>query len=361
MALTKVDQTMVSDQVFGRRRLNINGGMDIAQRGTVNNVTSAYGGPDRYKLASSNSFGEFQLSQSASSPDGFRNSMHVNCTTADASPSADEYIVLVYAFEGFDCQPLKFGTSSAEQVTISFYVKTNKTGTYNVELYAADNSSNPSASKQYTVSSADTWEQKIVTLPCGNSAEIPDDNTAGLLLQFWLGAGSSFTGGSAADGNFQGTTGNRAVGQVNLADSTSNSFRITGIQVETGDNATPFEYRSFGEELAMCQRYYQKSRDNSPPTQNSFGGVQINVPSGTDPQVVIPLHPNMRTTPSVTLYSSYGSGTSGQWYGLAFGTSFSSNARAFGASSRGFIIDNTDVGSSQAGWCEIGYVAESEI
>ena len=361
MALTKVDQTMVSDQVFGRRRLNINGGMDIAQRGTVNNVTSAYGGPDRYKLASSGSFGEFQLSQSGSYPDGFHNSMHVNCTTADASPSADEYIVLVYAFEGFDCQPLKFGTSSAEQVTISFYVKTNKTGTYNVELYAADNSSNPSASKQYTVSSADTWEQKIVTLPCGNSAEIPDDNTAGLLLQFWLGAGSSFTGGSAADGNFQGTTGNRAVGQVNLADSTSNSFRITGIQVETGDNATPFEYRSFGEELAMCQRYYQKSRDNSPPTQNSFGGVQINVPSGTDPQVVIPLHPNMRTTPSVTLYSSYGSGTSGQWYGLAFGNSFSSNARAFGASSRGFIIDNTDVGSSQAGWCEIGYVAESEL
>ena len=288
MALTKVDQTMVSDQVFGRRRLNINGGMDIAQRGTVNNVTSAYGGPDRYKLASSGSFGEFQLSQSGSHPDGFHNSMHVNCTTADASPSADEYIVLVYAFEGFDCQPLKFGTSSAEQVTISFYVKTNKTGTYNVELYAADNSSNPSASKQYTVSSADTWEQKIVTLPCGNSAEIPDDNTAGLLLQFWLGAGSSFTGGSAADGNFQGTTGNRAVGQVNLADSTSNSFRITGIQVETGDNATPFEHLSYGEEFTNCSRYFQVIGFQ----EDAFGAYSVSTTRGFVSLPMLPMRGN---------------------------------------------------------------------
>jgi hypothetical protein len=259
MALTKVDQTMVSDQVFGRRRLNINGGMDVNQRGTTNNVTNAYGGPDRYKLSSSGSIGEFQLSQSGGSPDGFRNSMHVNCTTADASPSANEYVILAYQFEGFDCQPFKFGTSSAEQVTISFYVKTNKTGTYNVELYAPDNSSNPYANKQYTVSSADTWEQKILTFPCGNSAEIADDNTAGLVVHFWLGSGSTYTSGSASDGNFHNTNANRAAGNVNIADSTSNSFRITGIQVEIGDNATPFEYRSYGEELALCERYYHEA------------------------------------------------------------------------------------------------------
>ena len=260
MALTKVDQTMVSDQVFGRRRLNINGGMDVNQRGTINSVTNSYGGPDRYKLSSSGSIGDFQLSQSGGSPDGFRNSMHVNCTTADASPSADEYILLVYAFEGFDCQPFKFGTSSAEQVSISFYVKTNKTGTYNVELYAPDNSSNPYAGKQYTVSSADTWEQKIVTFPCGNSAEIADDNTVGLAVHFWLGSGTTYTSGSASDGNFHNTTANRAAGNVNIADSTSNSFRITGIQIETGDNATPFEYRSHAEELALCHRYYLVQR-----------------------------------------------------------------------------------------------------
>ena len=347
MALTKVDQTMVSDQVFGRRRLNINGGMDIAQRGTVNNVTSAYGGPDRYKLASSNSFGEFQLSQSASSPDGFRNSMHVNCTTADASPSADEYIVLVYAFEGFDCQPLKFGTSSAEQVTISFYVKTNKTGTYNVELYAADNSSNPSASKQYTVSSADTWEQKIVTLPCGNSAEIPDDNTAGLLLQFWLGAGSSFTGGSAADGNFQGTTGNRAVGQVNLADSTSNSFRITGIQVETGDNATPFEYRSFGEELALCQRYYQRFEGIG----SSAGVMNHHNRTTTQRYGALHLPVNTRANPSLGYsalsdFTSYVAATSATPTAIV-------NQGSTGHSIEIYITTTANGTAGQAGWLRV--------
>ena len=255
--VTKVDASVVGDQVLGRKRLNINGGMDVAQRGTQTGLTSAYGGPDRYKISTS-SLGFYSLAQSTDTPDGFANSLLLSCTTADASPSANDYAVLSYSFEGYDLQTLKFGTSDAEQVTVSFWVKTNKTGTYNLELYAPDNSSAPSANKQYTVSSANTWEKKIITFPCGSSATVPDDTTAGIILQFWLAGGSSFTGGSASDGNFHATTANRAAGNVNFADSTSNVIYITGVQVEVGDTATPFEYRSYGEELTLCQRYYEK-------------------------------------------------------------------------------------------------------
>ena len=364
MALTKVDQTMVSDQVFGRRNLFINGKMQVAQRGTsaTGATSSGYYTVDRWQFIAS-SAGTWTVSQSTTVPsgEGFAYSHKFDCTTADASLGASDYLVLGQKIEGINLQQLKYGTSSAEKLTLSFWVRSAKTGTYVVEYRNANSGGVRQQSQSYTISSADTWEKKTITIDGDTASTFENTINSELEIYFWLAAGSSFTSGSLNTSWGSDTTANRVVGQVNLADSTSNDWYITGVQLEAGDKATPFEHLSYGEELALCQRYYQKSRDNSPPTQNSFGGIQINVPSGTDPQVVIPLHPNMRTTPSVTLYSSYGSGTSGQWYGLAFGTSFSANARAFGASSRGFIIDNTDVGSSQAGWCEIGYVAESEL
>ena len=293
---TKIPPELVNKEIFNNRRLNINGGMDVAQRGTLTGLTSAYGGPDRYQIASSN-LGVYSLAQSTDSPDGFANSLLLSCTTADASPSANDYAVIAYGFEGFDLQTLKFGTSDAEQITVSFYVKTNKTGTYNLELYAPDNSGGPAAGKQYTVSSANTWEKKIITFPCGNSAAIPDDNTAGIYLQFWLAGGSTFTSGSASDGNFHSTTANRAAGQVNFADSTSNTFQLTGVQVETGDTATPFEYRSFGEELALCQRYYYRLVSGTEGSNYRFAtGAAI---STTQMDTHFQFQPQMRGTPSL--------------------------------------------------------------
>jgi len=289
MALTKVDPSVVEKEIFNNRRLNINGAMDVAQRGTLTGLTNAYGGPDRHQIGSSN-LGVYSLAQSTDSPDGFANSLLLSCTTADTSPSANDYAVLIYGFEGFDLQTLKFGTSDAEQITVSFYVKTNKTGTYNLELYAPDNSSNPSANKQYTVSSANTWEKKTITFPCGNSAAIPDDNTGGLYVQFWLAGGSTFTSGSASDGNFHSTTANRAAGNVNFADSTSNTFQLTGFQVETGDTATPFEYRSFGQELALCHRYYEYHYYGATAQiiqGHSYGNWNTIAPKRTNPAVSI--------------------------------------------------------------------------
>ena len=264
MALTKVDQTMVSDQVFGRRRLNINGDMRVNQRGTKTGMTSGFGGPDRWTILT-NSLGAYTLSQSSSHPNGFMKSYHVSTTTANGSPIAGAYAILSHKFEGNDLSSLKWGTADAEQVTVSFWVYTNKTGTYNLELYQLDNSSNPSANKQYTVSSSNTWEKKVVTFPAANNVEIPLDNTNALNLNFWLGAGTTYTGGSASDGNFHSTQANRAAGNVNIADSTDNSFRLTGVQVETGDKATPFEYLTITEELSLCHRYYYQMTDQSSP------------------------------------------------------------------------------------------------
>jgi hypothetical protein len=295
------------------------------------------------------------IEQSTDAPNGFGNSVKLSCTTTDTSLAAGDYLSFSTRLEGRDMQRFKKGTSDAEKYAVSFYVKGNANATYVCELYDYDNFRGVSQTFSVTTS----WTRVELTFPADTTGALDNDSNLSFAINIYLHAGSNFNSGSLQT-TWSGS-GYRATGTDNFFDSTSRTLFLTGVQLEIGDNATPFEHLSFGEELALCQRYYQKSRDNTPPTQNSFGGIQINVPSGTDPQVVIPLHPNMRTTPSVTLYSSYGSGTSGQWYGLAFGTSFSANARVHGASTRGFIIDNSDVGSSQAGWCEIGYVAESEI
>lgn len=169
---TKVPAELISDQVFGRRRLNINGDMRVNQRGTKTNMQNGFGGPDRWTILS-NVLGVYTLSQSSDSPNNFAKSFQVTTTTANASPAAGAYAILSHKFEGNDLSSLKWGTADAEQVTVSFWVKTNKTGTYNLELYQLDNTSNPSANKQYTVSSADTWEKKVVTFPAANNVEIP--------------------------------------------------------------------------------------------------------------------------------------------------------------------------------------------
>jgi hypothetical protein len=176
-----------------------------------------------------------------------------------------------------------------------------------------------------------------------------------LTLTFWTGTlvtGNEFSIQLGIDGD----------SSANVSIAAGAYVEIKNVQLEFGKVATPFEHRSYGEELALCQRYYQQSKDGT-PTQNSFGGYQIHVASGQDPQVVVSLSPNMRATPSVVLYAAYGSGTTGQWYGAAFNSvsSFSANARAFGGSPRAFIIDNTDVGASDSGWAEIGWTASAEL
>jgi len=244
----------------GRRNMVINGAMQIAQRGDVTGKTgdNTYGGPDHFSLRIG-SIGTWSISQSSTAPDGFANSYKIDCTTADASPAAGDRLMFTYRFEGQDVQQLQYGTSSAKSVTLSFYVRSNKTGTYVVDLFNHDPSTDRHCAKTYTISSANTWEYKTITFAGDTSQGFDDDNGRSLDINWFLGAGTDFTSGTLATSFADLVNANRAAGlSVNLADSTDNEWLITGIQLEVGENASDFEHRSFGEELALCQRYYQK-------------------------------------------------------------------------------------------------------
>ena len=250
-------------QLAGRRNLIINGAMLISQRGpSQGSVTSTgyYDAPDRWRFVGSNA-GTWTVSQSTTSPNLFKNSYKFDCTTADTSLGAGDFLAFDQALEGYTVQGLGWGTSDAKPVTVSFYVRSSKTGTYTCELFQGNGGvggSNILASKSYTISAADTWEFKTITFSGNTAVAFTNDNSRQLTLNLWLAAGSNFTGGTFSDGTFHNANNKRvASGQVNLADSTSNEWYITGVQLEVGSQATPYENRNYGEELALCKRYYQ--------------------------------------------------------------------------------------------------------
>ena len=257
MAISKIPSAGFQDNVKFRN-LIINGDMSIAQRGTsetgVN--TTGYYTVDRFRTLGA-SFGTFTQSQSTDVPtgQGFATSLKMDCTTADASPSSGDVLILQQLIEGQNLQYLKKGTSSAESLTLSFWVKTNKTGTYICELRDVDN--NRTISQSYTISSANTWEKKTITFAGDTTGTFGNDNAESLRCNFFLNAGSDYTSGTLQTSWSGRTNANRAVGQVNLADSTSNDWYITGIQLEAGTSASDFEFLPVDVTLKRCQRYYQ--------------------------------------------------------------------------------------------------------
>jgi len=256
--LAKMGEVLTNSQVGGRRNIIINGAMQVAQRGTsATGVGSGFAYPtlDRYKIVPSTS-GRATMTQTADGPSGFANCLKLECTTADTSIAATEYFILRQSFEGQDLQSLKKGTSDAEKVTVSFYVKGNASATYTCELDDADNTRHNS--QEFSVTT--NWTRVILTFVGDTTGAFDDDNARSLNLDFWLHAGSNYTGGTHTD-NVWHTTDNQRVGdsQSSFFDSTDRTFFITGIQLEVGSQATPFEHRSFGEELALCQRYFSSS------------------------------------------------------------------------------------------------------
>tara|TARA_R100000700_G_scaffold39941_1_gene54036 strand:- start:246 stop:1328 length:1083 start_codon:yes stop_codon:yes gene_type:complete len=263
MAVSRIDEAGLNINQYGNRNLVINGAMQVSQRGTSEaSVTSSQyaDAPDRFK-AEMSSAGTWTLSQSTTAPDGFSNSYKFDCTTADASLGAGDYLQLSHYIEGQNLQHLQKGSSSAKKLTLSFHVRSAKTGTYIVEFYDGDNSR--SNSQSYTISAADTWEKKTITIDGDASGAFGNDNGASLGVFFYLAAGTNFTSGTLNTSWGSRTLANVAVGQVNLADSTSNNWYITGVQLEVGDTATDFEHRTFADELQRCQRYYVKFKATS--------------------------------------------------------------------------------------------------
>ena len=339
---------------YGFRNLIINGAMQVAQRGTSasSKTTSGYYTADRWN-ADINTLGTWTQSVENDAPtgSGFRKSLKMLCTTADASPAAGDVGVIAQYFEGQNLQSIKKGTSSAERLTLTFWVKSNVTGTHVVELRDADNSRSVSAS--YSVSASATWEKKTIVFPADTTGAFDNDNAASLDVNFWLGAGSTYTSGTLATTWGSTTNANRAVGQTNVAAATNNYWQITGVQMEVGPIATAYEFKPYDVELAQCQRYYtQESAGIVYPATTTFSNSYCQR---------VALYPQMRATPTVTIYPSANfANTVGHvdWYNSSSGAGASSHSQE-NVTSSGFSIIKAGVATYTLG--VFAYKADAEL
>jgi len=249
---------IIPSSPLSHRNMIINGGMQVAQRGTVTDSTSRYAGPDRYTsfIAAAGTWEHSQhdMTSAELNTTGFSNAYKMKCTVANASIGATGYAILGQRLEAQNLQHLKWGTASAKDMTLSFWVKSSKTGTHVIQLFHDESTGYNSIA--YTIAVANTWEYKTMTFSGHPSIAINNDNGSGFRIYFWLDAGSNYKSGTLTNNTWHTTVANRAVGQVTLADTVNNEFYLTGVQLELGSNATPFEHRSYGEELARCQRYF---------------------------------------------------------------------------------------------------------
>jgi len=287
MSISRIDNEGLTGPIGGRSNLVTNGAITINQRGDQTGVTSTTYVTDRIQHILGTA-GTWSISKSSDAPDGFSNSLKLDCTTANASLSSGSIYILGQKFEGQDLQHLDYGTSGAKKLTLSFFVKSNKTGTYVVEFFQDGNSRQQS--QTYTIDSADTWEKKTITIDGDTSGSLANDNTSELAFYWWVVAGSDYSSGTLNTSWASSTNANRAVGIVNLADSTSNEWYVTGVQLEVGTVATEFEHRSFGEELALCQRYF---------SYNCAGTGKAT--STTVIQAQLPTIVTMRASPSIAV------------------------------------------------------------
>jgi len=254
MTINRLNQDVTYLPAF--RNLIINGAMQVAQRGTsTTGITgSGYFTADRWNLINS-SLGTWTQSVENDAPtgSGFRKSLKMLCTTADATPSSFDGLFFRQHIEGQNLQQIAKGTLSAKQLTLSFWVKANVTGTYIAELFDNDNTRQVSAA--YTISASATWEKKTITFPADTTGAFDNDNGDSLRVNFFLGTDTSRTSGTLNTSWATNVEANRAVGQTNLAAATNNYWQITGVQLEVGAVATPFEFKPIEQELAECQRY----------------------------------------------------------------------------------------------------------
>jgi len=318
------------------RNIIINGDMSIAQRGTSESgiTDGGYKTIDRW-LLSLGSLGTWTQSQSTDVPSGqgFAKSLKMDCTTAKASPDSGNLLLMQTRFEGQNLQYLKKGTANAESLTLSFWVKSNKTGTYVCEIDDADNSRN--INKSYTINSANTWEKKEITFAGDTTGAFTNDNNLSMNVIWWLAAGSDFTSGTLQTSWGSTVNTNRAVGNVNLADSTANEWYITGVQLEAGTSASDFEFLPVDRNMSRCQRYYIKLNSEIYGNNNYDGTNNL--------QNYYMFRELMRAGPTITVGTAHG---------------WSSGPTAASATSDGFRI----YGAGNNVYIDPpGYIADAEL
>ena len=312
--LAKIGEVATNSQIGGRRNLVINGAMNVAQRATsVTGIgaTSGYYTIDRFKLNLASTAGRLTMTQTADGPSGFANCLKLDCTTADTSIAAGENMILQQKFEGQDVQQLKKGTSDAEKITVSFYAKQNEERDIVLALY--DSESDRYIGKVVTIGT--DWTRHTVTFDGDTTGAITDDNASRFELWWWLHSGTTFTSSALTTTWAASTSGsNLAAGTESFFASTNNTFFITGVQMEVGSVATPFEHRSFGEEFDLCLRYYEKSSaygvdEDSTAGANIYGvvGMAGSASSvGNNDAAMIHWQKPKRATPTLVFYDAAG-------------------------------------------------------
>jgi len=242
---------------LSNRNLIINGGMTVAQRGTSATaaVNTSYSTVDRFEFYLSGG-GAYTTEQSTGhlADTGHDTALKISVTTADTSIASGDYYSFLQKIEAQNLQQLQYGTSSAKEMTLSFWVRATKTGTQTVFLTKNDATSYNFV-QEYTINQSDTWEYKTIKIPALTASGITNDNGLGIQVGWILKYGSTYDGtaGSWTTSNIFTTA-----SAVNNMDSASNTFYLTGVQLEVGETATEFEHRSYGDELQRCQRYFEK-------------------------------------------------------------------------------------------------------
>ena len=298
--------TSVGGGGLSHRNVISNGAMTVSQRATSASFTSGAVFPalDRFKAVGNSSMTvNTTISQTADSPDGLGYCLKV-LVNASQTPSGSENFIIRYSGEEQDIKRFGYGTSACKEATISFSVKSNKTGTYSVQFYLGNYL--PNIIVTYTINSPNVWERKTITLPTYTTSFSHNaDNAIGLMIDWHLSSGPDdivgTTGWQTAAGNARAAT-----GQVNLLDATSNYWQMTNVQFEVGDTATSYEHRSYEDELRSCQRYFyghsganiNGSNSSTPDTVLGTGSCQAGHSVSVDINLPVP----MRDVP--TLYST---------------------------------------------------------
>ena len=351
----------VQNAQYPARNVLINGAMQFSQRGTsVSGISSgqSYYTADRWTPAiSANGTWTCAVSADAPTGSGFRNSLRMTCNVS-AATAASTYHYLSQRLEGQTLQHIKKGTSSAQPLTLSFWVKGSTTGTYVATLYDWDNTRSVGAT--YTISAADTWEQKTITFPADTTGALDNDNAVSLDITFILAAGTDRTSGTLNTTWASFVAANYAAGQtVNLAGAASRYLAITGVQLEPGSQDRPFKYVRYDDELRRCQRYYEKSYNLgvTPGTSYTAGldGVQVSGPTANIDHAFW-FRVSKRADPILTFYDAAGS-TGVVSY---FTGTWSNNGAIAGSRAReNYGAIDTNIGSSTI--ITFQYVANAEL
>jgi hypothetical protein len=348
--ITFSDNSVLGSAWTGFKNRIINGAMVIDQRNAGASVSITTDAKnyvmDRF-WAYDSTDGDFSLQQVSDAPAGFVNSAKVTITNADASVGSGQYAGFSQLVEGLNCADLAWGTASASTVTLSFWVKSSLTGTFGGSL--RNNAIDRSYPFSYTISSANTWEQKSITIAGDTSGTWLTTNGIGIRITWSIADGSTRVGtaGTWAAANYSGAT-----GQTQIISTAGATFYITGVQLEKGSTATSFDYRPYGTELALCQRYLPAYRATGSGNQDVGNGLCISTTAayfGFDFVVQPRVEPTGVTISSASHFGAVNSAFSATnlFSGLTFSVASTKRALLGGTGSSGLAQGDATMVRSQ--------------